>query len=157
MVKRVTGSARSWSNGLRVRTIEPVGLASGAEAPASRLMSAPGVAVNYYDVLGVEQKASHDEIRRAYRRLARAVHPDKNGTPEAVERFQALNAANEVHCWICLLWLRPSPHHPGCPVMALTTALIGSDPCAPGALEQGQKIPVRQRTVQEQVRCCYCC
>lgn len=50
-----------------------------------------------YDVLGVARSASPDEIRKAYRRLARKYHPDVNGgDPEATERFKQINAAYEV-------------------------------------------------------------
>lgn len=53
--------------------------------------------IDYYKVLGVKQDASQAEIRKAYRRLAKKYHPDTNGnSPEAQERFQAINEANEV-------------------------------------------------------------
>ncbi|MGC9469346.1 MAG: DnaJ domain-containing protein [Anaerolineae bacterium] len=51
---------------------------------------------DYYAVLGVPQTASLDEIRRAYRRQARANHPDLSTDPEAEERFKAINEAYEV-------------------------------------------------------------
>lgn len=38
----------------------------------------------YYDVLGIGQKASQDDIRKAYRKLAVKLHPDKGGDPEKV-------------------------------------------------------------------------
>ena len=50
-----------------------------------------------YAILGVAREAAPDEIRRAYRKLARKWHPDVNpGNPEAEERFKEISAANEV-------------------------------------------------------------
>ena len=52
---------------------------------------------NYYDILGVARTADEKEIRQAYRRLARQLHPDVNpGDEEAAERFKSINAAYEV-------------------------------------------------------------
>lgn len=53
--------------------------------------------IDYYKVLGVKQDASQEEIRKAYRRLAKKYHPDINkDDPSAKERFQEINEANEV-------------------------------------------------------------
>ncbi|WP_338874351.1 J domain-containing protein [Spirosoma sp. SC4-14] len=53
--------------------------------------------VDYYSVLGVPKTASDDEIKKAYRKLARKLHPDLNpNDPEANKKFQQLNEANEV-------------------------------------------------------------
>lgn len=49
-----------------------------------------------YAVLGVSRNASADEIKRAYRRLAREHHPDTSSSPGAEERFKQVNAAYEV-------------------------------------------------------------
>jgi molecular chaperone DnaJ len=54
------------------------------------------VAKDYYGTLGVAQDASDDEIKRAYRKLARKYHPDVNPDPEAQERFKEINTAYEV-------------------------------------------------------------
>lgn len=51
---------------------------------------------DYYAALGVERIASQHEITRAYRRLARALHPDKNSAPTANERFVQVNEAYRV-------------------------------------------------------------
>jgi molecular chaperone DnaJ len=50
-----------------------------------------------YSVLGVEKKASPDEIKKAYRKLARKYHPDTNpGDKQAEERFKEISAAYDV-------------------------------------------------------------
>ena len=52
---------------------------------------------DYYDILGVNRDADEKEIKRAFRRLAREVHPDVNpGDAEAEERFKEINEAYEV-------------------------------------------------------------
>src|SRR5581483_11067998 len=50
-----------------------------------------------YDVLGVKREASADEIRKAYRKLAKEFHPDLNpGKPAAEARFKAVTAAYDI-------------------------------------------------------------
>ena len=51
---------------------------------------------DYYEILGVTRSADADEIKRAYRKLARKYHPDKNKDAGAEEKFKAINEANEV-------------------------------------------------------------
>jgi DnaJ-class molecular chaperone len=54
-------------------------------------------AQSLYDVLGVKRDASADEIRTAYRKLAKRFHPDLNpGKPEAEARFKAISAAYDL-------------------------------------------------------------
>jgi molecular chaperone DnaJ len=54
---------------------------------------------DYYEVLGVDRRASNGDIKSAYRRLALQYHPDRNpGDPEAEERFKEASEAYEVLC-----------------------------------------------------------
>jgi uncharacterized membrane protein YsdA (DUF1294 family) len=51
---------------------------------------------DYYAILGVPRNATPEEIKEAYRRLAKMYHPDKNPSPEAEERFKLINEAYQV-------------------------------------------------------------
>jgi molecular chaperone DnaJ len=54
------------------------------------------VAVDHYAVLGLSREASQDDIKRAYRKLARELHPDVNPDPAMQDRFKGVTAAYEV-------------------------------------------------------------
>ncbi|MDX1606970.1 MAG: DnaJ domain-containing protein, partial [Candidatus Competibacterales bacterium] len=51
---------------------------------------------DYYQIMGVQRDASQDEIRRAYRKLARKYHPDVSKEPDAENRFKEIGEAYEV-------------------------------------------------------------
>lgn len=51
---------------------------------------------DYYEVLGIPRNANEDDVRKAFRRLARQYHPDVNKAPDATERFKEINEAYEV-------------------------------------------------------------
>jgi len=53
--------------------------------------------IDYYQILGISKNATEDEIKKAYRKLARKYHPDVNpNDKEANKKFQQINEANEV-------------------------------------------------------------
>ncbi|WP_342318215.1 molecular chaperone DnaJ [Corynebacterium mayonis] len=54
------------------------------------------MARDYYGILGVDREATEQEIKKAYRKLARTYHPDVNPSEEAAERFAEISLAQEV-------------------------------------------------------------
>lgn len=51
---------------------------------------------DYYNILGVDKTAGKDDIRKAYRKLARKYHPDVNKSPDAEQKYKDINEAYEV-------------------------------------------------------------
>ena len=51
---------------------------------------------DYYATLGVNKNATDDELKSAYRQMAKKYHPDLNKTPEAAEKFKEINEAYSV-------------------------------------------------------------
>ena len=51
---------------------------------------------DYYEIFGIDRTATPDEIKRAYRKLARKYHPDVSKEPDAEARFKEMGEAYEV-------------------------------------------------------------
>ncbi|KAB2854888.1 MAG: DnaJ domain-containing protein, partial [Anaerolineae bacterium] len=51
---------------------------------------------DYYEILGITRSASTDDLKKAFRNLARQYHPDVNKSPDAEEKFKEINEAYQV-------------------------------------------------------------
>src|SRR5690606_1332093 len=93
-------SPRAWESGERddapPRRWRNWGCAGRTPRGYELMRTHDAVAKDYYGILGVPKDASDDDIKRAYRRLARKYHPDVNPDPEAQEKFKEINTAYEV-------------------------------------------------------------
>jgi DnaJ-domain-containing protein 1 len=86
-------AASAWVNGGWSVSILETALRGFFEGPRPTNDSAP----TYYSMLGITQEASPDDIKKAYRRVAKQWHPDVNqGDPDAENMFKQINEANAV-------------------------------------------------------------
>ncbi|XP_027571168.2 dnaJ homolog subfamily C member 14 [Pipra filicauda] len=89
--RELLGDPRQWLRGRR----SPPGVPAAGEEELGRLLAlaeVPEEELNPFQVLGVEPSAADAELRKAYRRLAVLVHPDKSPHPRAEEAFKVLRA-----------------------------------------------------------------
>ena len=88
--------ARHRDRGLPARLPASTAACCGRRASWSRRRGRRWRAADYYKTLGVDKKASQDEIKKAYRKLARQYHPDTNKEAGAEERFKEISEAYDV-------------------------------------------------------------
>jgi len=62
---------------------------------------------DYYEILGVEKEATEPDLKKAYRKLALQMHPDKNKAPGATEAFKGrcLISCYVLHCYIRIVYM----------------------------------------------------
>ncbi len=89
--------ARRFGVALRDGRIHPTLSAVGGRGRPENFKRSPWGMRDPYEILGVDRKASAADIKSAYRRLAKKLHPDANkNDPKAATRFAELNAAHEL-------------------------------------------------------------
>jgi hypothetical protein len=71
-------------------------MSNSSDDTESEEQPAPTLNINLYDILGVCQYASQDEIRSSFHHLVKLWHPDKNDDPEAPSRFEELHKAYSI-------------------------------------------------------------
>lgn len=86
----------AWASGGGMRKAEPT--LGQMKAPSTAAVTAQLLALmNFYDVLGVDGKASVDDIRRSYKKKALELHPDKVGRQQTAEEAQLFKTITKAH------------------------------------------------------------